>query len=302
MIHTVCPLGGSDQHDEEVYPANFSITEVNEETFSARRLPDRIHYRMVRNRQTGSLRADPILDEETVLRLYRGSRVTYESMARFSADTYMEYLPLALARLPDRRGVLEVGCGHAFFLDRLLGMEFGVVNGIEPSAEAVAKASPLVRSQIVHNPFGPGLFPQGTFSLVCGFQVLDHLIRPNDVLQACKDYLTPGGVMYWICHDVGSVLARLLGRRGPMIDIQHVVLYDRRTLLELFRKNGFEVVEVFGVSNRYPLSYWATLAPLPAQVKSRFTGLLDRTGIGRLPLRANFGNMGIIATKPCSCG
>ena len=209
----------------------------------------------------------------------------------------MSYLQRALSLLPDRRGALEVGCGHGFFLERLQGVGFAAVKGIEPSADAVAKAGPSVKGHIVGRPFGPGLFAAESFSLVCGFQVLDHLIGPNETLQTCREILAPGGVMYWICHDAGSAFARALGERCPMVDIQHVVLYDRRTLVRLFQRNGFDVVSVFGVSNRYPLSYWATLVPMPQGPKEVLLGFLDKSRLGRLPFRANFGNMGIVAVK-----
>lgn len=297
MIRTQCPLGGNPADDIEVYPASFELADANTDTFSARRPPDRVHYRMVRNTATGLLRADPILDDETVNRLYTGSKVTYEDTAAFTAVTYAEYLSKALPHLPDKRAALEIGCGHGFFLETLLDAGFVSVKGVEPSSDAVARASPNVKPHIVEAPFSWGFFRPESFSLVCGFQVLDHLIRPNDVLAACREALVPGGVMYWICHDVGSPLARILGERCPMVDIQHVVLYDRKTLPAVFERNGFETIEVFGVSNRYPLSYWAGLAPLPAPIKMPLIGFLNKSRIGRLPLGANLGNMGIIARK-----
>jgi hypothetical protein len=104
--------------------------------------------------------------------------------------------------------------------------------------------------------------------------------------------------MFWICHDVGSPLARLLGERCPIIDIEHVVLYDKKTIVQLFARNGFEVIDVFGVRNAYPLSYWLHLAPLPRkQLALRF---VQASGLGRWQVRANLGNMGIIARKPAA--
>ena len=104
--------------------------------------------------------------------------------------------------------------------------------------------------------------------------------------------------MYWICHDIGSPIARLLGESCPMIDIEHVVLYDRRTIRMLFENAGFQTLKVFGVSNRYPLEYWATLAPLSCALKSWLLRLLRATRLGRIPITANFGNLGIFARKP----
>ena len=298
LVHTRCPIDGSDDADVEVFPANWDPAQVDAEVFSARRTPDRLHYRMVRNRRTGCLRADPILDEATILDLYRRSRVTYESLARYTAATYARYLERALPLLPDRRGALEIGCGHGFFLSALRAAGFQLVRGVEPSEDAVAKAPPDIRPNIVLGELSAETFPAESFSLVCGFQVLDHLVHPNEVLQACHRLLVPGGVMFWICHDIGALLARLLGRRCPMIDIEHVVLYDRRTIRLLFEKNGFAVADVFRVWDRYPIDYWAHLSPLPGRLKSALRRGLGAVRLGRVPLKAPFGNQAILARRP----
>jgi hypothetical protein len=105
-IHTYCPIDGTDDADVEVYPANWEISQLDPSIFSARRAPDRIHYRLVRNTRTGCLRADPVLDEQTVLSLYRRSDVTYEGIREYAAETYLGGLKRASPLLPDRRGAL----------------------------------------------------------------------------------------------------------------------------------------------------------------------------------------------------
>jgi SAM-dependent methyltransferase len=298
LIHTRCPLDGPEEEDVEVYPASGDPERVGADTFSARREPDRVHYRMVRNHRTGCLRADPILDAETVGRLYRSSQVTYESWSEHAAATYSGYVRQTLPLLPDRRGVLEIGCGHGFFLERLLEMGFEQVRGVEPSADAARRAKGQVREHIVSAAFDAFLFPARSFSLICGFQVLDHLAEPNRILEGCRRMLAPGGLMLWICHDERAPLARLLGRFSPIVDIQHVVLYNRDTVRRLFERNGFVVSRVFGVSNRYPLAYWASLCPMPRGLRPMLQRLLGATGLSRLPLRANLGNLGVIAANP----
>lgn len=298
LIRTTCPLGGPPEEDEEVYTANFDASALDPTVFSARRRPDRLHYRMVRNRRTKLLRADPILDSETLQAMYRNSSVTYDEIAGFAADTYLEYAETAWPHLPDKRGVLEIGCGNGFTLQRLAAAGFEDYAGIEPSTEARARASAAMRSRIRGEPLHKGQFPSQKFSLIAGFQVLDHIADPIEVLEICNEVLVPGGIMYWICHDIRSPLARILGERCPMIDIEHTVLYDRSTLRQLFEMCGYEVIDVFGVSNTYPLSYWLHLAPLPTWLKKPLLELIRKTSARSLRIRVNFGNMGIIARKP----
>ena len=262
MIHTYCPIDGTDSHDEELYPANFDAAAVDASHFSPRRAPDRIHYRMVRNRATGCIRADPVLPAETIRRLYADSQVTHEELAEFTTATYLDALGTAVEWLPSRKGLLEIGAGAGWFLAAAKRFAFDRVAGVEPSRDAVERASTAIRPHLTQAVFEAGLYPPGSFSIVCGFQVLDHLLDPNRVLRAVWDLLEPGGVTLWICHDAGAPLNRLLGRRSPIVDIEHVVLYDRRTIRNLFERNGFDVLHVSGIANRYPL--WDPDAPVAA--------------------------------------
>ena len=294
MIHTYCPIDGSDSHDEELYPANFDAAAIDASYFSARRAPDRIHYRMVRNRATGCIRADPVLPAGMIQRLYADSRVTYGDLAPFTTATYLDALEAAVAWLPSRKGLLEVGAGAGWLLEAARGLGFERVAGIEPSLDAIARAPESIRPHLVAGGFEAGLYPPGSFSIVCGFQVLDHLLDPNAVLAAVRDLLEPGGVTLWICHDAGAPLNRLLGRRSPIVDIEHVVLYDRRTIRNLFERNGFEVLRVSGVANRYPVWYWTHLSPLPRSIRQPLVRVARSAGA---TLRMNLGNMSILARK-----
>ncbi len=297
-MRTLCPLGGSAGADEELYPASCDPKGLTPETFRARRAADRIHYRMVRNRETGTVRADPILDEDATAALYANSTRADPDLARDAAATYARYGPRVLPLLPDRRGLLDVGSGEGHFLAAAVAWGFDRLAGVEPALEASRNAPTGAPYTLIPQPLGTGIVEPDSFSLITGFQVLDHLARPLEALEVCLEALIPGGIMFWICHDIGHPLARLLGRRCPMIDVQHLVLYDRRTLRALFERAGFEVLEVFGVANRYPLDYWLTLSPLPERARRVLRHAARRCRLSGLRITANLGNIGIIARRP----
>jgi SAM-dependent methyltransferase len=294
MIHTYCPLDGTDSHDDELYPANFDADAIAPSHFSARRPPDRIHYRMVRNRETGCIRADPVLPADIVQRLYSDSQVTNEDLRHYTTATYVDAVRNICGLLPDRRGLLEIGAGAGWFLDAARELRFERLAGVEPSRHAIARAPAAVKPHLVEGLFASGMYPSNTFTLVCGFQVLDHLLDPNAVLRAVREVLAPGGLTLWICHDAGAPVNRLLGRFSPIVDIEHVVLYDRVTIRRLFERNGFEVLRVFGVANRYPVWYWTYLAPIPRSLRDRLVRMLRPV---RLALTMNLGNMALLARK-----
>jgi len=298
MHHTLCALCETDRWDQSLYPEKLPPASFTPETFSARRMPDRIHYRMVRCGNCGSVRSDPVLSDDELARLYLASRMTYGAEAVYAGETYATYLRRCLSLTPGRGRLLEIGCGSGFFLERALDLGFDQICGVEPSRDAVEQASDRVRPHIRNDCFRAGLYPDSSFDMICGFQVFDHLAHPNEILQACRRALRPTGLLFWIHHDLGAWTHQLLGERSPIIDVEHVHLYDRRTMSRLLSKHGFEVLRVFGVRNRYPLHYWLSLAPLPSRLKHSIMKMFQTSHLERFPLSWNAGNFGILARRP----
>ncbi len=299
FTETLCAICDNNFSDKELYPANFTSEALNYDVFSARRRPDRLHYRIVRCDSCGLIRSNSILDEETLTELYAGSFFTYAKESAYAAQTYAQYSERALRRLPENREslkLLEIGCGNGFFLKKIKEAGLNEVYGVEPSLDAVNQSGEL-KSRIHVGMFGPGIHPQNSFDLVCAFQIFDHISRPNDFLKECRAYLKQNGLILLINHNIGSATARLLGERCPMIDIEHPYLYDKTTWRRIVEKNGFEVVEIFDVYNQYPLSYWMKLMPLPASLKTGLLKGIEITALGHVPLTLGLGNMGLIARK-----
>jgi SAM-dependent methyltransferase len=294
---TVCAICGVAAGADELYSATFDAASFNRRVFSARRLPDRVHYRMVRCRECGLIRSDPAADQAALAGLYERSSFDYAAEVPNLRRTYGRYLARAArcaARPPER--LLEVGCGSGFVMEEALAQGFRVVRGVEPSRDAVASAAPAVRDLIELGPMRPELFGAGEFDLVCMFQVFDHLPEPGLVLEDCRRVLARGGTLLLLHHNVRSLSARLLGGRSPIVDIEHCYLYGLRTLGLLLRKHGFDVVEAGSALNSLSLRHLAHLLPLPAVLKGRL--LQAAAGpLGRLAVRLPLGNLFAIARR-----
>ncbi len=61
---TRCAICGSINNDRELFPAPFDESAFNPATFSARRLPGRIHYRMVKYDSLGLITSGPVRDAD----------------------------------------------------------------------------------------------------------------------------------------------------------------------------------------------------------------------------------------------
>jgi SAM-dependent methyltransferase len=288
-----------------VYAANFSPEDLNAEVFSARRLPDRIHFRMVRCRSCGLIRSDPTIDRDLLDDLYGKSRQTYDAEVPNLQRTYSRYLDYAVRRLDSadsahshKRHLLEIGCGNGFFLEKALGYGFQEVTGIEPSRQAVEKSPARVRDRIIHGMLLPGLLPQEQFDVICMFQVFDHLAAPGAALDECRRSLVAGGGVLCLNHDVAAPSARLLGERSPIIDIEHTYLYSRATICRIFADHGFRLLDVGTAWNLVSLNSLCRLFPLPGSLKRGLLSLLAHAPeISRIGGPLPIGNLYLIAQK-----
>lgn len=293
---TQCAICLDDAYDREIYPANFQLQDLSPEVFSARRLPDKIHYRMVVCRRCGLMRSNPVLSQESLDYLYTQSYFTYPQEAFWAAQTYRSYFMRYLKSVPKEACILEIGCGNGTFLNELYQKGYQNLCGVEPSVQAINESG-LVKSFIHQGMFAQGIYPEQHFDVIAVFQVFDHISQPNEFLRACWVSLKPGGKLLLIMHDIGSLLACILGRNCPMIDIEHAFLYNGTTLKALLTARGFNTVEKFSVRNRYPLKYWMKIMPAHSRFKERVLDFLQKHPLGQILLSFNAGNMGFVAVK-----
>ncbi len=295
---THCAICRTEGNSEELYPANFGPEHFTPEVFSARRIPDRIHYRLVKCRACGLVRSDPVISPQRLAELYAQSTFTYGTEVRDLSSTYGRYLA-QLDGLGVRKGaLLEVGCGSGFFLEQALDQGYGTVQGVEPSQQAIDQASPRLQGRIVCGLMGPGMFQPEQFDVVCLFQVFDHLLDPGALLDECFRLLRPGGFMLCINHNVEALSARILKEKSPIVDVEHTFLYSPSTMARIFEDHGFEMRRQGPVWNTISVGYLARLLPMPSSLKQWLLNGLKKNWLGRQRLRVPLGNLLMVAQKP----
>ncbi|HEU0169511.1 MAG TPA: class I SAM-dependent methyltransferase [Chloroflexota bacterium] len=294
---TRCAICGTKGAADEVWPPRLGDAVFNAEVFSARRLPDRLHYRLVRCTSCGLVRSDPVASADMLANLYRESTFDYgEEVASLNA-TYGRYLARASKHAGGTSALLEVGCGNGFFLEEALHQGWATVWGVEPSTDAIARAPASIQAHIKCDVMRPGLFEPEMFDAICFFQVMDHLPDPAGVLRHSVELLRSGGVVLCLNHNVTAWSARLLGERSPIVDVEHTYLYSPDTMRQLLEGAGLRVVEAGAVWNTYSVSYLVHLPPLPRKLKQLALKWLERSAAGRLTLRVPLGNQYVIARR-----
>ena len=302
ICSTRCAICHRSENATELYPATFDHSSFSAAAFSARRVPDGVHYRIVKCHTCGLVRSDPVLDSHVLAELYAQSSFEYEGEADNIRATYGRYLAGTAPHQTRKGALLEIGCGNGFFLEEALSQGYRPVQGIETSRIAVESAPPIIREKIICDAMRPGIFSPEHFEIICLFQVIDHLPEPGVILDECYKLLRPGGLILLISHNVESISAKLLKNRSPIIDIEHTYLFSPATLTRLLVRHGFQVVNSGSVRNTYTLHYLAQMAPLSKGLKRALLSLLKITSGGRICISIPLGNLYIAAQKPAYAG
>lgn len=297
LQETHCAICGPEIRADEVFPSTITPEAFDAQHFSARRLPDRIHYRMVRCSRCMLVRSDPAADPAQVAGLYARSSFDYDSEVPNLRRTYGRYLK-ELDKLGAKHDVLlEVGCGNGFFLEEALRLGYKEVLGIEPSRDAIEAAPDSVRGKIVEDVLHFGVFRQRTADVVCMFQVFDHLPDPVAALDEVHRMLKLGGLALILNHDIDAPSAKLLGEKSPIVDVEHYYLYSRATLGWLAKDHGFEVLKSGSVWNDYSLAYVSRLLPLPAGMKRGVQRFLEWARLAKVNVRVPLGNLYVVLKR-----
>jgi SAM-dependent methyltransferase len=297
LIATRCAICGTEDNARELYPANFQDEAFTAEVFSARRLPDLVHYCIVQCNTCGLVRSDPVVDQQALANLYLQSALTYARDIPNLRRTYGTYLRKLERYKTQKECFLEIGCGNGFLLEEALSQGYKEVVGVEPSKSAVEQANPELRGLIYNDMMRPDLLSEKVDTIAM-FQVFDHIPNPNEFLAVCAETLIPGGLILAFNHNIEAVSARILGEKSPIIDIEHTFLYSPDTIQKLFQKNGFHVLEAGSARNYVNLFSILRLLPIPRKFKTKLLAVLERAPtLGRIRMSLPLGNLYLIAQK-----
>jgi SAM-dependent methyltransferase len=284
-----CPVCGPGAPAVLVAEASLDPDRLDGYAYASRKSPELMHHRLWRCLDCGVLYANPAPPAVQLAEAYDQALFDSGLEASFAARTYAAQVA-RLEGLP-RRGALDIGTGDGAFLGELLDAGFSGVGGIEPSRAPIQAAPPKLRRLIRRGMFKPGQGKPASLGLVTCFQTLEHVADPLAVLKGARRLLRPGGAFAAVCHDHTAPLNRLLGRRSPIYDLEHLQLFSGPSLAKLMGRAGFKRVRVARIGNRYPLGYWLRLSPLPGGVRSAAQSLLRAVGLAGVGLSLPVGNL-----------
>lgn len=296
MQKKVCPICESDKSSKIVYEKKLPI-DLENPNFAGRKDPDGYRYQMQRCEKCTLLYASEIYDEEYSNKLYNESSFEYSAELDGLTKSYSETLKEGIKLLENsKENFLEIGCGNGFMLQEALKLGFKNVKGIEPSKDAISCADDKIKNFIQHGIFDENHIENEKYDLVFIAMIIEHVVDSNKFLESIYNVLKPGGVVICICHNERHFLAKILKENHPIINDEHVAVFNEKALNLIFKKNKFLDVKVRNLKNYYSLGYWLKMMPIPVIIKN----LLNKTimlFLKKLIIGFKAGNQYLIAKK-----
>jgi len=294
-----CPVCGTSSGNAELFLAeNVDRARISSLSYASRKAPEFMNLNLVRCPVCDLVYADDPPSRGDLASAYHSADYDSVDEAEDAARSYLDAIAPLLASLQSRADALEIGTGTGAFLALLESEGFTGLVGVEPSVAAINAAPARRREWIRVGIFEGDHFEPESFDLVCCFMTMEHVIDPRELARAVFRLLRPGGAFVTVTHDYRSGVNRVLGRRSPIIDIEHMQLFSSRSIEELFARSGYSEIHTTSFRNSYALRYWWQLIPAPSPISRVGSGLLRISRLDRVKFTFNVGNQVCWGRKP----
>lgn len=222
---------GTTDHDTETMIRSYSASGnfISEET-------------LVECRQCSLVFTSPRLKRDLILRGYvENEDPNYVSQASGRIRSFEGCLK-QVERFAQVGTILDVGAAAGFFL-KVAKDKGWVTFGIEPSKFLADFGNRNYGVNVFCGTLEDSPKWRHQMDVVTLWDVLEHTFDPRDTLVRCNRYLKPNGHIVVNYPDIGSVLAKLAGRKWWFIISVHLYYFTPKTIAKLLAETGFEVVE-----------------------------------------------------------
>ncbi|HEU5130545.1 MAG TPA: class I SAM-dependent methyltransferase [Pyrinomonadaceae bacterium] len=149
-------------------------------------------------------------------------------------------------KLDGVQSICDLGCGNGHISGRLAALGYHVI-GVDASASGIEIARRAYPGVEFVNALIDRDLSLGQFDLMISSDVIEHLYRPSDLLEAAASSLKPGGQILLGTPYHGYLKNLVLAATGKMDahfsalhDGGHIKFFSVNTLSKLMRTHGFE--------------------------------------------------------------
>ena len=296
LEHVKCNLCGADDY-AVLYPATLDELSIADVDLYRQSDPNNLSCRIVKCRRCGLIYANPRENLELMSEIYRDVEDEGYLEQKPAKDASYRWNLGRLERYVSRGALLDVGCGHGFFLSLLDPGRWKRV-GLEPARAAARHAREELGLDVRAIFLREHDFEPRSFDAVTMFHVLEHVADPMANLRQAYEVLKPGGYLYVEFPNVSSVFARWRKRRWWYIMRFHTYYFNRATASRMLAQAGFVPVDIHQPVKTWQLGYLAHKLKAYGDQFNSAEKVLRALGIADLPVQVNPRDiMGVIARK-----
>ena len=302
----ICPICEFNNKNYKIYlKKNLRNNLLNEYSFSSRKTPEFMNFELIQCSKCSLIYSLNIYEFEKMYISYRDSSFGHVKDEKDAARTYLKYLKPYFMKNSNK--FLEIGAGSGKFLElfkrnRAEGVGRYEKNkiqimGIEPSKSAINNANIEIAKNLKQGFFENMKVNQNYFESIFCFMTMEHVYHPLKVLKKSYSCLKKNGFIALVIHDVDFILHKILKKKSPIIDIEHLQLFSKKTIIYALKRVGYKNIETQYIKNTYRIIYWLSLLPIPKFFKNLIVKILIIFGLSNVRLTINVGNILVVAYK-----
>ena len=149
--------------------------------------------------------------------------------------------------IPRSGKVLDIGCAAGFFLKVMKDIGYETY-GLDISSAAYEYIKNYCDIKIFKGDIFEAKYKNNFFDIISLWDVLEHLINPELVLEEIYRILKSQGILVIETLNIDSWNLKLLKNRWPLFSHDyHLFYFNTKFLINLLNKIGFTVIKIFPV-------------------------------------------------------
>lgn len=292
-----CPLCSHNNYKVLKEPAQISEDELKNIYRSSS--DKQLFERVVQCKDCDLVYLNPILDSKFIVDSYKEAiDDTFITQNQYRIDTFKSAFKEVLHYLSIKPSpaisVLDIGCAGGAFLKAVKDLGLTPV-GVEPSAYLSDYARKTYNVDVRSGILEEQNFPQRSFDIITMWDVVEHLTNPNQVLRQIKGLLKPNGHLVINYPDYSTLTARAFGWKWPFWLSVHLTYFSPKTVKELHKRNGFEVLRYKRHWQKLELGYLFNRASKYFGFFSYFEKFVKLIKLDKVPVYYYLGQIQVVA-------
>jgi len=238
-----CPVCGERDYTV-IYPPRHDPSRVERVVETFRSSGDETLFdQLVQCRGCGFKFINPRLRRDIILKGYsEGSDSVFVSQNAAREKTFAKCLKIIERYQPGKGRILDVGTAGGTFLAVAKRQGWDVA-GCEPNQWLCSWGREHYGLSITPGTISDMNLANHSFDVVTLWDVLEHMPNPREALIECRRVLKPGGLLVVNYPDIGSWIARLMGRKWVFLLSVHLSYFTVETMTRMLKDTGFSVLK-----------------------------------------------------------